>query len=76
MQKQKALSFLKLRLSYGTSGKEARTVSIYLNYTLYAMGKITKIIYREHPLYPSSYPAVINQLGNDQLTWETAYTLT
>ena len=30
--------------------------------------------YREHPLYPSSYPAVINQLGNDQLTWETAYT--
>ena len=72
MQKQKALSFLKLRLSYGTSGKEAGID--YLNYTLYAIGKDYEDYYREHPLYPSSYPAVINQLGNDQLTWETAYT--
>ena len=67
MQKQKALSFLKLRLSYGTSGKEAGID--YLNYTLYAIGKDYEDYYREHPLYPSSYPAV-----NDQLTWETAYT--
>lgn len=72
MQKQKALSFIKLRLSYGTSGKEAGID--YLNYTLYAIGKDYEDYYREHPLYPSSYPAVINQLGNDQLTWETAYT--
>ena len=72
MQKQKALSFLKWRLSYGTSGKEAGID--YLNYTLYAIGKDYEDYYREHPLYPSSYPAVINQLGNDQLTWETAYT--
>ena len=72
MQKQKALSFLKLRLSYGTSGKESGID--YLNYTLYAIGKDYEDYYREHPLYPSSYPAVINQLGNDQLTWETAYT--
>lgn len=72
MQKQKALSFLKLRLSYGTSGKEAGID--YLNYTLYAIGKDYEDYYREHPVYPSSYPAVINQLGNDQLTWETAYT--
>ena len=72
MQKQKALSFLKLRLSYGTSGKEAGID--YLNYTLYAIGKDYEDYYREHPLYPSSYPAVINQLGNDQLTWEPAYT--
>ena len=72
MQKQRALSFLKLRLSYGTSGKEAGMD--YLNYTLYAIGKDYEDYYREHPVYPSSYPAVINQLGNDQLTWETAYT--
>lgn len=72
MQQQKALSFLKLRLSYGTSGKEAGRD--FLNYTLYAIGKDYEDYYREHPVYPSTYPTVINQLGNDQLTWETAYT--
>ncbi|MCM1032114.1 MAG: SusC/RagA family TonB-linked outer membrane protein, partial [Oscillibacter sp.] len=72
MRKQQVFSFLKLRLSYGTSGKEAGRD--FLNYTLYAIGKDYEDYYREHPVYPSAYPAVINQLGNDQLTWETAYT--
>ncbi|MEG0797044.1 MAG: SusC/RagA family TonB-linked outer membrane protein, partial [Odoribacter sp.] len=73
MQQQKLFSLLKLRLSYGTSGKEAGID--YLNYTLYAVGNDYEDYYREHPNNPSSYPAVIEQLGNDKLTWETAYTL-
>ena len=71
MQKQNVFSNLKLRLSYGTSGKEAG--KDYLNYTLYKTGNTTFDYYQNHPIYQSSYAATINQIGNDQLTWETAH---
>ena len=67
------VSNLKLRMSYGTSGKEAGID--YLNYTLYSTSNTTFDYYRYHPFYPSAYGAEINQLGNDQLSWETAYNL-
>ena len=72
MKEFSRLSNLKLRLSYGTSGKEAGRD--YLNYTLYS-GSSTFDYYRNNPLYPSVEAATIEQLGNDQLTWETAHTL-
>lgn len=67
------MSNLKLRMSYGTSGKEAGMD--YLNYTLYSTSNTTFDYYRDHPVYQSAYGATINQLGNDQLSWETAYNL-
>lgn len=73
MQKQDVISNLKLRLSYGTSGKEAG--KDYLNYTLYKTGSTQFDYYQSHPSYQSSYAATINQIGNDQLTWETAHNL-
>lgn len=73
MENQKIFSNLKLRLSYGTSGKEAGMD--YLNYTLYTTGMTTFDYYWNHPNYQSTYAAEINQLGNDRLSWETAYNL-
>lgn len=73
MQNQTLFSNLKLRASYGTSGKEAGMD--YLNYTLYSTGSTTFDYYWNHPYYQSAYPAAINQLGNDKLSWETAHNL-
>ena len=73
MARQDVVSNLKLRMSYGTSGKEAGMD--YLNYTLYSTSNTTFDYYRNHPAYQSAYGATINQLGNDQLSWETAYNL-
>jgi TonB-linked SusC/RagA family outer membrane protein len=71
MRDQDLVSNLKLRISYGTSGKEAG--QDYLNYTLYAVGDASMNYYSDHPGHPASYPAAINQLGNDRLSWETAH---
>lgn len=73
MERQKVLSNLKFRLSYGTSGKEAGMD--YLNYTLYSTTNTYFDYYRNHPVYQSAYGAELNQLGNDKLSWETAYNL-
>lgn len=73
MQKQNVLSNLKFRVSYGTSGKEAGMD--YLNYTLYNTTNTYFDYYRNHPFYQSTYGAELNQLGNDRLSWETAYNL-
>ena len=73
MEHQKAVSNLKFRVSYGTSGKEAGMD--YLNYTLYSTGSTTFDYYWNHPAYQSTYAAELNQLGNDQLSWETAHNL-
>ena len=73
MQNQNVFSNLKLRASYGTSGKEAGID--YLNYTLYTTTNTTFDYYRNHPIYQSTYGAELNQLGNDQLSWETAKNL-
>lgn len=73
MEKQNVFSNLKLRLSYGTSGKEAG--ADYLNYTLYTTGMTTFDYYWNHPAYQSTYAAELNQLGNDDLSWETAHNL-
>ena len=70
MENQKVFSNLKLRASYGTSGKEAGQSN--LNYTLY-WGSWESNYYQNHPLYPTATGSVIGQLGNNQLTWETAY---
>jgi TonB-linked SusC/RagA family outer membrane protein len=67
------VSHLKLRLSYGTSGKEAGRD--YLNYTLYAAGEEMFNYYFKHPSYPTSYATGIDQLGNERLSWETAHNL-
>ena len=73
MREQPVFSNLKFRFSYGTSGKEAGMD--YLNYTLYSTGNTTFDYYRNHPCYQSVYGAQLNQQGNDQLSWETAYNL-
>lgn len=73
MEHQNAVSNLKFRVSYGTSGKEAGMD--YLNYTLYKTGMTTFDYYWNHPAYQSAYAAELNQLGNDQLSWETAHNL-
>ena len=73
MEQQKVISNLKFRVSYGTSGKEAGMD--YLNYTLYTTGMTTFDYYWNHPVYQSTYAAEYNQLGNDQLSWETAHNL-
>lgn len=70
MQNQDIISNLKLRASFGTSGKEAGQSN--LNYTLY-WGNWDFNYYNDHPSYPAPNAGVIGQLGNDQLTWETAY---
>lgn len=70
MEDLKAISNLKLRASFGSSGKEAGQSN--LNYTLY-WGNWEYNYYQNHPLYPAPNAGVIGQLGNDQLTWETAY---
>lgn len=73
MEKQNILSYLKFRVSYGTSGKEAGMD--YLNYTLYGTSNTVYNYLNHHPVYQGAYAAEINQLGNDQLSWETAYNL-
>nr|WP_306447635.1 SusC/RagA family TonB-linked outer membrane protein [Odoribacter splanchnicus] len=73
MEKQHVFSNLKARFSYGTSGKEAG--ADYLNYTLYRTGMTTFDYYWNHPAYQSTYAAELNQLGNDNLSWETAHNL-
>lgn len=73
MGNQNVFSNLKARLSYGTSGKEAG--ADYLNYTLYSTSNTTFDYYRNHPVYQSTYGAELNQLGNDDLSWETAHNL-
>lgn len=73
MAEQDVFSNLKFRFSYGTSGKEAGMD--YLNYTLYSTTNTTFDYYRNHPYYQSVYGAQLNQQGNDQLSWETAYNL-
>jgi TonB-linked SusC/RagA family outer membrane protein len=73
LRDDEVISNLKLRLSYGTSGKEAGRD--YLNYTLYEPGEIEGNYYHKHPHYPASYATGIAQLGNDRLSWETARNL-
>ncbi len=73
MGNQNVFSNLKARISYGTSGKEAG--ADYLNYTLYSTNNTTFDYYRNHPIYQSTYGAELNQLGNDDLSWETAHNL-
>jgi TonB-linked SusC/RagA family outer membrane protein len=73
MQDQEIVSHLKLRASYGTSGKEAGRD--YLNYTLYDAGETTFNYFHAHPHLPASYATGINQRGNDRLSWETARNL-
>jgi hypothetical protein len=73
MRDQELISNLKLRASYGTSGKEAGRD--YLNYTLYSTSVTPFNYYQMHPIYVASYTAAIEQLGNDRLSWETAHNL-
>ncbi|MHC1779409.1 MAG: SusC/RagA family TonB-linked outer membrane protein [Bacteroidales bacterium] len=60
------VSFLKIRGSYGLSGKDAG--ADFLNQTLYS--RTNKSDYLEK----GTFGYYINQLGNDKLTWETTYT--
>lgn len=60
----KALSNLKLRAAYGTSGREAG--ADFLNFTTYT----DNIYYNTMTTVGST----INRLGNDNITWETTYT--
>lgn len=53
---------LKLRASYGTVGN--RPTSLYPQYNLYSISE----------KYDSSSGALINQIGNNSLTWEKTYT--
>lgn len=64
MKNIKAVNNLKLRASYGTSGREAG--ADYLNFSTYS-----------DYVYYNSFNTVgskITQLGNDNITWETTYT--
>jgi TonB-linked SusC/RagA family outer membrane protein len=76
MRDREPFSNLKLRASYGTSGKEAG--KDYLNYTLYSTGGELDNMYNYyalHPVHVASYIAAIEQRGNDRLSWETAHNL-
>lgn len=64
MRSVKPISNLKLRASYGTSGREAG--ADYLNFTIY------QDALRYNDL--NTYGSTIQRLGNDQITWETTYT--
>ncbi|MBS1602901.1 MAG: SusC/RagA family TonB-linked outer membrane protein [Bacteroidetes bacterium] len=64
MRSVKPISNLKLRASYGTSGREAG--ADYLNFTVY------QDLLRYNDL--NTYGSTIQRLGNDQITWETTYT--
>ncbi|WP_316846643.1 SusC/RagA family TonB-linked outer membrane protein [Pedobacter psychrodurus] len=64
MQNVKAVSNLKLRASYGTSGREAG--ADYLNFTTYS----DAVFYNT----TTTSGSTINRLGNDNITWETTYT--
>ncbi len=57
------INHLKLRASYGSVG--ARPSSLYPQYALYTIGGG----------YNSVPGAMMNQIGNDDLTWEKTYTL-
>lgn len=70
MQNQKVFSNLKLRASFGTSGREAGQPN--LNYTLY-WNDWSFNYYQNNPYYQAPIASTIGQLGNDQLTWETSY---
>jgi len=59
----KAITNLKLRGSYGTTGKVA------------GEDFLTESFYNFGYQYGSNPAAVINQLGNNSITWEKAYTL-
>lgn len=58
------LSNLKLRASYGTSGREAG--ADYLNFSTYTDG----VTYNT----TTTVGSTISKLGNDNITWETTYT--
>ena len=60
----KALSNLKLRASYGTSGREAGMD--FLNFSTYN----DQVFYNTNTTAGST----ISRLGNDNITWETTYT--
>jgi TonB-linked SusC/RagA family outer membrane protein len=64
MQHIRPVSNLKLRASYGTSGREAG--ADYLNFT----------VYQDQLQYNSmtTTGSTIQRLANDQITWETTYT--
>lgn len=59
----KPVSLLKLRASYGTSGREAG--ADYLNFSTYK----DDVFYSDNAVGSS-----ISQLANDNITWETTYT--
>lgn len=60
----KPVTNLRLRASYGTSGREAG--ADFLNFTVYQ----DNVRYNDANTFGSS----IQRLGNDQITWETTYT--
>lgn len=72
LENSSILSLLKLRMNYGTSGKEAGID--FLNYTLYDVSQSPFNYYLSHPEYQSNYRAVLMQLGNPDLSWEKAHT--
>lgn len=63
MKNIKAVSNLKLRASYGTSGREAG--ADYLNFSTYS----DAVYYNT----TATVGSTIKQLGNDNITWETTY---
>lgn len=64
MQQIKPVSNMKIRATYGTSGREAG--ADFLNFTTYA----DAVRYNDQ----STFGATIQRLANDQITWETTYT--
>jgi TonB-linked SusC/RagA family outer membrane protein len=63
MKKLSAVDNLKLRASYGTSGREAG--ADYLNFSTYS----DAVFYNT----TATSGSTITQLGNDNITWETTY---
>jgi len=64
MHNLKPVSNMKLRASYGTSGREAG--ADYLNFTTYT----DNVRYDN----TNTFGSTIQRLGNDQITWETTHT--
>jgi TonB-linked SusC/RagA family outer membrane protein len=64
LKQVKPISQLKLRASYGTSGREAG--ADYLNFSTYS----DAVFYNTN----STSGSTIKQLGNPDITWETTYT--
>jgi TonB-linked SusC/RagA family outer membrane protein len=64
MRNIKPIDHLKLRASYGTSGREAG--ADFLNFT----------VYQDNLRYDNTntFGSTIQRLGNDEITWETTYT--